>query len=36
MQAHLDSYQTDPANGEKFKLIPYKKIDSYVPDWMKG
>lgn len=33
---NLDSYLTDPSNSEKYKLIPYKSIDSFVPDWMRG
>lgn len=26
----------DAKNGEKYKLIPYRKVTSFVPDWIKG
>jgi len=34
-QSKVD-YIVDPDNGEKYRLISYKKIDQFVPDWIKG
>jgi hypothetical protein len=34
-QSEVD-YIVDPDNGEKYRLISFKKIDQFVPDWIKG